>query len=157
MRYSSGANIGSHAGRRTGFCFKIFSTFSGTYFFSTTRRNMYSLNHSSVMIRWPLLAPGPQLFSTIHFLGWPLASKSTAISVMAWEEPLEKVFPTKAVKGTEAVARDVYKADSFYVCKHKVAKPSVFIPLFPGTNCEYDTARAFERAGAEAETFVVRN
>ena len=51
----------------------------------------------------------------------------------------------------------IYKADSIYVCKNKVAKPKVFIPVFPGTNCEYDSAKAFERAGAEAIVKVVRN
>ena len=44
-----------------------------------------------------------------------------------------------------------------YVCKHKVARPTVFIPVFPGTNCEYDSAKAFERAGADVITKVFRN
>lgn len=43
------------------------------------------------------------------------------------------------------------------VCKHKVARPTVFIPVFPGTNCEYDSAKAFERAGADVITKVFRN
>ena len=75
----------------------------------------------------------------------------------AWTSKLEKVFPTKAEKGTEAVNSDCYKADSVYVCKHKVAKPTVFIPVFPGTNCEYDSTKAFERAGANVVTKVFRN
>jgi len=75
----------------------------------------------------------------------------------AWTSKLEKVFPTKAVKGTEAVNSDVYKADSIYVCKNKVAKPTVFIPVFPGTNCEYDSTKAFERAGANVITKVFKN
>ena len=78
-------------------------------------------------------------------------------ALVSWTSKLEKVFPTKAVKGTEAVASNVYKADSIYVCKHKVAKPTVFIPVFPGTNCEYDSTKAFERAGAHVETRVFRN
>ncbi|MDD6572183.1 MAG: phosphoribosylformylglycinamidine synthase [Thermoflexaceae bacterium] len=75
----------------------------------------------------------------------------------AWKKPLEKVFPTKAVKGTEEVASPLYKADSIHICKNKVAKPTVFIPVFPGTNCEYDSARAFERAGADTIVKVFRN
>ena len=75
----------------------------------------------------------------------------------AWKKPLEKVFPTKAYKGSEAVESPVYKAESVYVCKHKVARPRVFIPVFPGTNCEYDTAKAFERAGAEPSIRIFRN
>ena len=75
----------------------------------------------------------------------------------AWESRLEKVFPTKAVKGKEAVESPVYRADSVYVCKNKVARPTVFIPVFPGTNCEYDSAKAFKRAGAEVITRVFKN
>ncbi len=78
-------------------------------------------------------------------------------ALAAWTSKLEKVFPTKAVKGTEAVASDVYKADSIYVCKNKIAKPTVFIPVFPGTNCEYDSTKAFERAGANVITKVFKN
>ena len=75
----------------------------------------------------------------------------------AWTSKLEKVFPTKAKKGTDPVASDLYKADSIYVCKNKVAKPTVFIPVFPGTNCEYDSTKAFERAGANVVTRVFKN
>ncbi|MCI7043181.1 MAG: phosphoribosylformylglycinamidine synthase [Lachnospiraceae bacterium] len=78
-------------------------------------------------------------------------------ALSAWTSRLEKVFPTKAEKGTEPVSSDVYKADSIYVCKNKVAKPTVFIPVFPGTNCEYDSAKAFERAGAKVITRVFKN
>ena len=78
-------------------------------------------------------------------------------ALKSWTGKLEKVFPTKAKKGTEAVASDVYKADSIYVCKNKVAKPTVFIPVFPGTNCEYDSTKAFERAGANVVTRVFKN
>ena len=75
----------------------------------------------------------------------------------AWISKLEKVFATKAEKDKAAVDSPLYKADSIYVCKHRIAKPTVFIPVFPGTNCEYDSAKAFERAGAEVETRVFRN
>ena len=81
----------------------------------------------------------------------------TEEALKTWEEPLEKVFPTTAVTGAEKVESPLYKADSVYVCKHKVARPTVFIPVFPGTNCEYDSAKAFERAGADVITKVFRN
>ena len=74
-----------------------------------------------------------------------------------WKAPLDKVFPYKAEKGTDKVTSEPYHTDSIYVCKNKVAKPTVFIPVFPGTNCEYDSARAFERAGAKVITRVFRN
>ena len=81
----------------------------------------------------------------------------TEEALKTWEAPLEKVFPTRAAAGTEKVESPLYKADSIYVCKHKVARPTVFIPVFPGTNCEYDSAKAFERAGADVITKVFRN
>ena len=79
-------------------------------------------------------------------------------ALSTWEGTLENVFKTAA--GTGDVKADdgsLYKADSIYVCKHKVAKPRVFIPVFPGTNCEYDSTRAFERAGAEVGVKVFKN
>ena len=75
----------------------------------------------------------------------------------AWKKKLEKVFPTKAVKDTDPIAVKVYDTKDIYICKNKVAKPTVFIPLFPGTNCEYDSTKAFERAGANVVTKVFRN
>ncbi len=75
----------------------------------------------------------------------------------AWTSRLEKVYATKAVKETTPVAGSCFQADSVYVCKHKVARPRVFIPVFPGTNCEYDSTKAFERAGADVVTKVFRN
>ena len=74
-----------------------------------------------------------------------------------WSDKLEDVFPTKAVKDTTPVESKLYKADSVYVCKNKVAKPTVFIPVFPGTNCEYDSTKAFERAGADVIVKVFKN
>ncbi len=75
----------------------------------------------------------------------------------AWTSRLEKVFPAKAAGETTPLESKVYRADNIYVCKHKVARPTVFIPVFPGTNCEYDSAKAFERAGANVVTKVFRN
>ena len=78
-------------------------------------------------------------------------------ALKAWKGTLEKVFPTKAVKDTDKVDMPIYKADSVYICKNKVAKPNVFIPVMPGTNCEYDSTKAFERAGANVKTVVFKN
>ena len=78
----------------------------------------------------------------------------------AWKGTLEKVFKTVSSENDkEAADRDekLYRADNIYVCKNKVAKPRVFIPVFPGTNCEYDSTRAFERAGAEVDVKVFKN
>ena len=78
--------------------------------------------------------------------------------IAEWTSKLEKVFPTDSGK-TAKMPIDVplYKERSIFVAKNKVANPKVFIPAFPGTNCEVDTARAFEKAGAEASILVVNN
>ncbi len=78
-------------------------------------------------------------------------------ALAAWEGTLEKVFQTKSTDDKSVVDTGVYSAGSIYVCKNKVAKPTVFIPVFPGTNCEYDSAKAFERAGANVVTKVFKN
>lgn len=78
-------------------------------------------------------------------------------ALAAWMGTLEKVFPTSSNVKQEAVRADIYNTSDIYVCKNKVAKPKVFIPVFPGTNCEYDSTRAFERAGANVETIVFKN
>ncbi len=78
--------------------------------------------------------------------------------IEAWTGKLEKVFPTDAGKPAH-MPQDVplYTERSIFVAKNRVAKPRVFIPAFPGTNCEVDSARAFEKAGAEASVLVVNN
>ncbi|MEL7646524.1 MAG: phosphoribosylformylglycinamidine synthase [Sedimentibacter sp.] len=74
----------------------------------------------------------------------------------SWMEPLNCVYPVKKdVSGL--VESYSYTGESKIKSSLSIAKPKVFIPAFPGTNCEFDTKRAFERAGAEAEIFVFRN
>ena len=79
----------------------------------------------------------------------------------SWTKTLEDVFPTatgREKRGEEAaLVERLYKTDAIYICDHKIGSPTVFIPVFPGTNCEYDSAKAFERAGARAVTRVFRN
>ena len=76
----------------------------------------------------------------------------------AWKEPLERIFPTKTSGSPVPVPQfPDYTRGSVLEASAHYAKPRVFIPVFPGTNCEYDSARAFERAGAKAETLVIRN
>lgn len=78
--------------------------------------------------------------------------------INAWTGKLEKVFPTKSsVKAAMPVDVKLNNERSIFICKNKVARPKVFIPAFPGTNCEVDSARAFEKAGAETEILVVNN
>lgn len=77
----------------------------------------------------------------------------------AWKETLEKVFATNsgAAGQEEKVDTGLYRTSDVYICNHKIAQPTVFIPVFPGTNCEYDSAKAFERAGAKTNIKVFRN
>ena len=90
----------------------------------------------------------------------------------AWKGTLERVFPTTsgAQDGPEAVslaAKETgegmlredgcFQASGIHICSHKIAQPTVFIPVFPGTNCEYDSTKAFERAGAKVVTKVFKN
>ena len=78
-------------------------------------------------------------------------------AITAWTKPLEKVFPTKAGSFTAMPETYSFEGCSPVVAKEKFAKPRIFIPVFPGTNCEYDTARAFVRAGGAPDVFVIRN
>lgn len=78
-------------------------------------------------------------------------------ALKAWTSPLEKVFPTKAGHFESEPETYSYNKRNITVATEKFAKPRIFIPVFPGTNCEYDTARAFERAGGVADVFVFRN
>ena len=78
-------------------------------------------------------------------------------ALKAWTGTLEKVFPTRSGVKEEKVETGLYRADSIAVCGHKIGRPTVFIPVFPGTNCEYDSTKAFERAGAKVVTKVFKN
>jgi phosphoribosylformylglycinamidine synthase len=75
-----------------------------------------------------------------------------------WQAPLEPIFPSKAVVAA-TIAPQVFEYANRSQGKPKmsVAKPRIFMPVFPGTNCEYDTARAFEKAGGLVDTMVIRN
>ena len=76
----------------------------------------------------------------------------------AYTSPLEKIFPTKVKVGEKKTASEyIYTGGNRVTPKVGIAKPKIFIPVFPGTNCEYDTARAFSRAGGDPETLVIRN
>ena len=90
-----------------------------------------------------------------------LSYRDTEISLAeaekAWTGTLEEVFPTRVTEGGEISDRPLYHAASVAVCGHKIGTPRVFIPVFPGTNCEYDSARAFEAVGAVASAPIFRN
>jgi len=74
-----------------------------------------------------------------------------------WEKPLESVFPTKIEASSQIVSSSLFTQRKEKTSKEKYAKPRILIPVFPGTNCEYDTQSAFNKVGGMAETFVFRN
>ena len=75
----------------------------------------------------------------------------------SYEDKLEKIFPCNIETENKTIEKVSYKTDNVVKSSIKVAKPKVLIPVFPGTNCEYDTAKAFASAGAEPEIFVINN
>lgn len=82
---------------------------------------------------------------------------SMSEALKSWTETLEEVFPTDSGAKKTPVQETLFKGDNIYVCKNKVAKPNVFIPVFPGTNCEYDSTKAFVSAGANVTARVFKN
>ena len=75
----------------------------------------------------------------------------------AWESKLQDVFPYLNKTEVRTYEPVNYHANNFLHASYKCEKPHVLIPVFPGNNCEWDTARAFEKFGAETEIFVIRN
>ena len=75
----------------------------------------------------------------------------------AWESKLESVFPCRIKTEFATIESYSYETKSRKSPAIKAARPRVLIPVFPGTNCEYDTARVFERAGADVNVMVIRN
>ena len=117
---------------------------------------------------------------------WKDSEVSLSEALSTWEAPLEKVFPTRVSEDRSEVESPIYDAaenfekkeeeirnqvgdtaaDAFakkydsngvVVCTHKIGQPTVFIPVFPGSNCEYDNEKAFEAAGAKVDIRVFAN
>ena len=104
--------------------------------------------------------PGAAVVATVNDtqnFNYKDMSISMEEALNTWTGTLERVFPTRATEDKEDIKTDVFDTKEIYICKNKVAKPTVFIPVFPGTNCEYDSAKAFERAGANTIVKVFKN
>lgn len=84
-------------------------------------------------------------------------SLSIASARSAWEAPLEEVYPTRHPEGDHTPAEVRFEPKKIYQARSRIARPLVVVPAFPGSNCEFDSARAFRRAGAEVETVLFRN
>lgn len=133
-----------------------------------TRESLFLPDYGSIIIETADNANAEELLAdTACVLIGHTTSKNSIIigdasvylpdAVKAYTEPLEKIFPTSVKSKVSQASQAIYSMGNKIKCRGSVAVPKVFIPVFPGTNCEYDTARAFERAGAEAETLVIRN
>ena len=73
-------------------------------------------------------------------------------------EPLEKIFPTQIKnQSAQIIPNEIYDVPRRFTAKIGIVKPKIFIPVFPGTNCEYDSAKIWQKAGGEPEIFIVRN
>ncbi|MCF0185608.1 MAG: phosphoribosylformylglycinamidine synthase, partial [Bacteroidaceae bacterium] len=90
-------------------------------------------------------------------LTYKTASIDINEAISSWTNTLEKVFPTRSHEETQVIDTPLYECKDIQVCTNKIATPRVFIPVFPGTNCEYDSARAFEEVGARPIVKVFKN
>ncbi|MFZ3102465.1 MAG: phosphoribosylformylglycinamidine synthase [Desulfitobacteriaceae bacterium] len=129
--------------------------------------SLFAADYGSVILEIDQQADLPALFDQVNYrlLGRTQERASIELNdleisleaaMTAWEKPLEKIFPTQ----TEVVAQPrsfSYGLRNLQKPVLKVAKPRIFMPVFPGTNCEYDSAKAFERAGGRVQTLVIRN
>ena len=78
-------------------------------------------------------------------------------AITTWKSKLEKVFPTVSEPEDKGLINKLYDKGSVYIARNKIAVPEVFVPVFPGTNCEYDTSHSFRKAGAKINSVVFRN
>jgi phosphoribosylformylglycinamidine synthase len=132
---------------------------------------LFASNYGTIVLELPQDEASDELLEGIEYkeLGFTAAHRSICINgiqisleeaLNKWEEPLERIFPIKTGETAEQPVQYGYnieikvKAVSRGISN---AKPRIFMPVFPGTNCEYDTAKAFERAGGIVDTFVIRN
>ena len=134
---------------------------------SVDKRDLFEEGFGCIVAEVPAEKVG-ELAVTYTLVGEVLAEPVLCYSDMkltladaetAWKSRLEKVFKTVSGEGTkgEEYPDTCYQAEKVYVCKNKIARPRVFIPVFPGTNCEYDSTKAFERAGADVDVKVFKN
>lgn len=129
---------------------------------------MFQDNCGSILIEVPKDLIGIEIFGDLdwQFIGMTQSIPSINIggseievrdAVIAWSQPLERVYPTKTTEIHGEIPNEVYLGRNIKKANMRIAHPRVFIPVFPGTNCEYDSVRAFEKAGASVETVIFKN
>jgi phosphoribosylformylglycinamidine synthase len=150
----------------TKMCFgnRIGFTFSG----SIPAEKLFAPDYGSIILEIPATEDVASLCKDIPYqkLGYTnsaatITANEVKIDLVAalacWNEPLEATFPIKAAEISGRPQTYRFETKSLRKPSHRLAKPRIFMPVFPGTNCEYDTAKAFNRAGGKVETLIFRN
>ena len=123
---------------------------------------LFALDYGSILVESKTALDFPDAI----LLGQTTAYKSCSINGIpvqpekikeTWKAVLDPVFPEKTKENGKLLRFTPYETSTFYIAKNKIARPEVFIPAFPGTNCEYDSKRAFEKYGARTHCFTFRN
>ncbi|MDP4126435.1 MAG: phosphoribosylformylglycinamidine synthase [Bacillota bacterium] len=133
----------------------------------TNITDLFSADYGSIVLEVEETVNLPDIFGDVEYQLLGITQEKPAITVngedieldlalQAWNKPLERIFPTQTEKVAEPL-KIRFNLRNTQKPSFKVAKPRVFIPVFPGTNCEYDSAKAFEKAGGIVETMVIRN
>ncbi len=156
------ATVVKEGGAAANVCKMAFGNLFGFEFVQgVTKREMYAPLAGSFVIECEGESPvGGKLLGTVKSDAvFTVGGESVATDALiaAWTDKLEGVFATDAACPTGGNAVELYTQRSAKAPAIKAAKPRVIIPVFPGTNCEYDSARAFENAGAEAQILVIKN
>ncbi len=160
------ASVVKEGGAAASVCKAAFGNGFGFKFINTlTNDELFAPLSGSLILE---LADGAELDSKVLYYDLGLVTDDEKITVNGneikistlidkWTAPLEKVFPTQAQCPKVEVNAELYTERNTKSPAITTAKPTVFIPVFPGTNCEVDTARAFEKAGANVEMLIVKN
>ena len=124
---------------------------------------LFSPNYGSIILE---LADGVDSLPGTRAIGETIAQSEIRVeeevilledAIASWTAPLEPIFPTVPRQAAPEAGFVPYRAESRVKPSVHVARPQVLIPVFPGTNCEYDTEKAFEMAGARVKTVLIRN
>ena len=127
---------------------------------SLALNDIFSYNYGSFIIE---LADDTEIGKVLGYTGtdYKISYKEENLDLYElcniYENKLEKIYPCKVDDDKNTVKNEEFYEKSTSAPAIKVLKPKVLIPVFPGTNCEYDTKKAFEDAGAEADIFVINN
>jgi phosphoribosylformylglycinamidine synthase len=134
---------------------------------SIDESSLYTRDYGSILLEVDCNHNYKELFGDVNYINIGNTIQEEVIKykkesieiesiIKSWTSVLEDVYPTKTVEDNKVIDQ-LYENKEVYICKNKIARPKVFIPVFPGTNCEYDLSKAFEKAGADVDMFVFKN